>query len=157
MAPHAIRSVFTVGLTGLVALAPLSASTAPRVRDGIPTAEACAALGFAPPQEDRRYRSGQALSAPPPSRPTVAIPPLPVPPVQQRSGAPRVQESVVVTGSRIAPQPGFPVSPRDTERYPNATPNPAEPAKIDISLLIPSILSVASRIAIAGERSCQNI
>ena len=39
----------------------------------------------------------------------------------------------------------------------NATPNPAEPAKIDISLLIPSILSVASRTAIAGERSCQNI
>jgi Ca-activated chloride channel family protein len=126
MALPATRSVFTFGLAGLVALAPLSASTAPRVRDGVPTAEACAALGFAPPREDRRNRSGQMLSAPPPPRPTVAIPPLPAPPVQQKSGAPRVQESVVVTGSRIAPQPGFSVSPRDTERYPNATPNPVK-------------------------------
>jgi Ca-activated chloride channel family protein len=139
MAPHAIRSAFTFGLTGLVALSPLSAATAPAVRDGVPTAEACAALGFAPPQEDRRYRSGQMLSAPPPPppmlqpRPSVAspanapsIPPLPVPPVQRRVGAPPAQESVVVTGSRIAPQPGFPAPQRDTELYPNATPNPVK-------------------------------
>ncbi|MDP1616086.1 VWA domain-containing protein [Phenylobacterium sp.] len=131
MASPAIRSAFTLSLTGIVAFSPLSASAAPLVRDGEPTAEACAALGFAPPRDDRRYRAGQMMGAPPPPAMAVApgrapIPPLPVPPVQPRTASPAAQESVSVTGSRIVPQPGSPVPQRDTERYPNATPNPVK-------------------------------
>lgn len=134
MAPHATRSIFTFGLTGLMTLSPFSASAAPAVRDGVPTVEACTALGFAPPREDRAYRSGQMPSAPPPpARPAIAvrpaspaIPPLPVPPVQPRAASPSAAENIVVTGSRImSPPPGQPPQ-RDTERYPNATPNPVK-------------------------------
>lgn len=116
------------GLTAVTSASPIAAQT-PRIVDGAPTADACAALGFAPAQArqtgprligaiqpSRTY----APAPPPPPPPAVAGPvgksaPLPVPPVQRRI------EELVVTSSRI---PAGPAIQPDTERYPNATANP---------------------------------
>lgn len=115
------------GLTAVTSASPVAAQQ--RVVDGAPTADACAALGFASPptrqtgprlvgaiQPSRAY----APAPPPPPPPAIAAPvgksaPLPVPPVQRRV------EELVVSSSR---RPAGPAIQQDTERYPNATANP---------------------------------
>jgi len=112
--------------------------------DGVVSPAACRAFGFTLPEE-RRVDDGRMVQraapgataaysgpVPPPSPPPPPPPPppspLPAPPAPPRppviatspSGAVTV-EGVAVTGSRIpAPVAG----PLDTERYPDATPNP---------------------------------
>lgn len=119
------------GLTAATSASPIAAQ--PRVVDGAPTADACAALGFAstpPRQTGPRLMGGiqpsraYAPAPPPPPPPAIAaptgksapsVPPLPVPPVQGRL------DEVVVSASR---RPAGPAIQQDTERYPNATANP---------------------------------
>ncbi|MGA0546583.1 vWA domain-containing protein [Brevundimonas sp. VNH65] len=69
-------------------------------------------------KEDRVEYSGPAVTAPPP-------PPPPAPPAPPR---PPVVSEVVVSGSRIRTVDGVVMPPRsaDTERYPDATPNPVK-------------------------------
>ncbi|OHB33011.1 MAG: hypothetical protein A2882_13450 [Phenylobacterium sp. RIFCSPHIGHO2_01_FULL_70_10] len=112
--------------------------------DGPATPEACARLGFPAYGEDGGYRArfapapamtsplpttpGPAPTPPPPPpklqpRPpigTPSIPPLPVPPVERRVAQPSAPQSMIVTGSARG-QPRM-----DTERYPDATPNPVK-------------------------------
>ncbi|MFC3079864.1 von Willebrand factor type A domain-containing protein [Phenylobacterium terrae] len=128
--------------------------TAPASRtigDGQVSPERCRELGFEVGDGPGMYRRGvvggrtaqpsMAMPPPPPPPPVMqapppapqtrmadipSIPPLPVPPVQNRT------EEVVVSGSRqMAPQafaapmfPGPPPGAVETERYPNAVSNP---------------------------------
>ncbi|WP_298701444.1 VWA domain-containing protein [uncultured Brevundimonas sp.] len=132
-------------LAGLVSLA-LAAPMAPlpvmaqdarpidpdKPSDGVVSPAACRVFGFTLPEERvpvnfaARSVGAAAYAGGPPPPPS---PPPPTPP-----GAVATQmDSVVVTGSRIpggsvvaAPPPGIIAPPRpvDTERYPDATPNP---------------------------------
>lgn len=131
---RSLAAVLAVSLTAPLAPAPVAAAAAPaQARDGVVSPDNCRAVGIelAPTRSDV-YRNrvaptggAYAMSPPPPPPPPPPAPPPPPPPVAH---AP-VQD-VVVTGARIqrseaayvAP-PGMPVS-RDTERYPDATPNP---------------------------------
>ena len=103
--------------------------------DGPATPEACARLGFTSlGGRDPAWRGApQYAPPPPPAAPAPgtrqAIPPLPVPPVQRRVDQP--SQSVTITGSAVGrPAPVFgppPMGPQvDTERYPDATPNPVK-------------------------------
>lgn len=119
MAPMAIRNLLTLSLAALLAAPPM-ASAAPRgPLDGQPTAEACARLGFRPKEPRNLWASG---SPPPPgmAAPMMTPPPPPPPPMapmERRMAAPSAYGSG-------AYGPGLPVASVDTERYPNATPNP---------------------------------
>jgi Ca-activated chloride channel family protein len=133
-------SVLVLITAGSGSIAPSLAAPSPAVRDGVPTARACAAYGYnSRPERDEMSRSyGSATMgampspAPPPALaytpqadrsklgpPAMAIPALP------QAGA---LESMVVTGSRMSP--GFMPPPTDTfpgrERYPDARPNPVK-------------------------------
>ena len=126
-----LRSTLSVLLAATVAGPTLAAPPAPPrlPLDGPATPEACARLGFPAYGEAGGRRGAYALPPvpsplqPPPSprapMASPSIPPLPVPPVAMRLEQPRPQ-SVIVTGSRID-QPRV-----DTERYPDATPNPVK-------------------------------
>ncbi len=129
-------------LTGLICLALAApATTAPAVaapvrdapRDGEATPAACRAYGFVLPEERRRppvygsaaRGSAQAYAVPPPA-PMPPPPPPPRPAVASETGA---LDEIAVTGSRVPRAPGHIVGPGprvvpDTERYPDATPNP---------------------------------
>jgi len=99
--------------------------------DGVVSPAACAAFGFTLPSTGPvRSPNGQSIPTvtgappPPPPPPPPAPPPPPLP-----TGA--VQDQIVVSASRIgagatAPtgSPTLPARPADTERYPDATPNP---------------------------------
>ncbi|MBU1540607.1 MAG: VWA domain-containing protein [Alphaproteobacteria bacterium] len=113
--------------------------------DGVVSPAACRVFGFTLPEErvvsrptppppmaiqpsrkeDRR--AYVAPPPPPPAPPPPPPPPLPRPPVVSAPAAGAVNE-VVVSGSRV--RPGSPAGiiapprPVDTERYPDATPNP---------------------------------
>ncbi|WP_312147386.1 VWA domain-containing protein [Brevundimonas sp.] len=123
--------------------APVMAAPFPQsVRDGAPTDAACREFGFsltppAPPPLLHRTSPSPApsvaipparkqdrveYSAPPPPPPPPPSPPPP-PPLNVREPA---AGTVVVTGSRIGPG-GPQVAPvQNTERYPDATPNPVK-------------------------------
>ncbi|WP_292174722.1 von Willebrand factor type A domain-containing protein, partial [Brevundimonas sp.] len=114
--------------------------------DGTVSAAACRPYGFTLPAandaDDRtRYR---LTPPPPPSAPMPLAPPRP-PVVQTLPNGQTTLDGVVVTGSRVqrseavagvsayAPPPlsrplppGVPPRPADTERYPDATPNPVK-------------------------------
>lgn len=121
--------------------------------DGEATPAACGPLGFdlgqaapvvAPPvrrttpppvnitptlKQDRVEYTGPPVNIPGPPPPPAPPPPPPPPPAYSSTS---VQE-LVVTGSRITRSPGAPASPNmvapppaDTERYPDATPNPVK-------------------------------
>jgi Ca-activated chloride channel family protein len=133
-APHAFRRASLSGLAVLIAASSPSAPFAALPSgDGDPSPEACQALGFNPPPPPGYNRnspgmselvvSGQKVSpnrAPPPPPPPPppfpagqqlpTIPPLPIPPVQQRIGQP------------YSPSPAR----MDTERYPHAQANPVK-------------------------------
>ncbi|MDP3404670.1 MAG: von Willebrand factor type A domain-containing protein [Brevundimonas sp.] len=90
------------------------------------------ASGWAPPPpitlpiEPTRKEDRVAYGAPPPPPPPPPAPPAPMrPPVISTNAAGQATaDGIVVTGSRI--WPGQTVPPTDTERYPDATPNPVK-------------------------------
>ncbi|WP_374513741.1 von Willebrand factor type A domain-containing protein [Brevundimonas sp.] len=112
--------------TGPAVAAPASGPA----QDGEATPAACRAYGFTLPGDrgrlDRPMRvapAGSAMHGPPPPPPP-PVPMAPPPPVV----APAAGE-IVVSGSRVPGGPGHIVAPgprvvADTERYPDATPNP---------------------------------
>lgn len=112
------------GLPATAAMAGAPAFDPDKAADGVVSPAACAAYGFTlPSAEPVRSTYSPGMTPPPPPGP----PPPPPPP--QPIGA--TQNSVVVTGSRIVPGaaatvgvPILTVRPADTERYPDATPNP---------------------------------
>ncbi|MGV9008967.1 vWA domain-containing protein [Brevundimonas sp.] len=108
--------------------------------DGVVSAAACRAYGFTLPEsrDDERLLSRMPPPAPPP------MPSPPRPPVVS-NGQAVVENSIVITGSRLeesqstssylatlpalsnsAVPPGIVPRPADTERYPDATPNPVK-------------------------------
>ena len=119
-----------------------------KASDGVVSPAACRAFGFTLPEErvappwpvpppvtlpiaPTKKEDRHAYVAPPPP-PPAPPPPLPPPPpvagTVSTANAPAL-ESVVVSGSRIPRPPGFVAGPGpsvvpDTERYPDATPNP---------------------------------
>ena len=123
---------------------------AARPVDGEATAAACRPYGFTLPQDREAVRRVRSGAVPPPPPPPAARSPImapPRPPVVQNlpNGQAVVENDVVVTGSRVqrsevaagapayAPPPvhrplppGIPPRPADTERYPDATPNPVK-------------------------------
>jgi Ca-activated chloride channel family protein len=117
-------------------LPPEGAGAAPSVRDGAPTPEACAAFGYGagerPEAGDRSVTvtAGRRVEITPPRTYNVpTIPPLPVPPVQQRLEKPRapgrVPPPIGNVGVIARPTtPNAPFMPRETERYPAAASNP---------------------------------
>jgi len=113
--------------------------------DGTVSAAACRPYGFTlPAANDADDRTRYRLTPPPPSAPMPLAPPRP-PVVQTLPNGQTTLDGVVVTGSRVqrseavagasayAPSPvprplppGVPSRPVDTERYPDATPNPVK-------------------------------
>jgi Ca-activated chloride channel family protein len=141
----AVTAVMAFSLTA--PMAPLPATVQSRTAfdpnkpsDGAVSAAACRPYGFILPEEREVERRMQSRMAPPP--PAAPMPAPPPPPVVTSAPAPGAVDDVVVTGSRIqrseaaaayvpppAPRPlppGFPPRPADTERYPDATPNPVK-------------------------------
>lgn len=144
----AVTAIMAFSLTA--PMAPLPATVQSRTAfdpnkpsDGAVSAAACRPYGFVLPEELEAERRMQSRLAPPPPAPPMPAPPPP--PVIMSAPAPGTVEDVVVTGSRVrrseaaagaaayvpppAPRPlppGFPPRPDDTERYPNATPNPVK-------------------------------
>ncbi|WP_374599682.1 von Willebrand factor type A domain-containing protein [Brevundimonas sp.] len=144
----AVTAIMAFSLTA--PLAPLPVTVQSRATfdpdkpvDGTVSAAACRPYGFVLPEEREAERRMQSRMAPPPPAPPMPAPPPP--PVVMSAHAPGAVEDVVVTGSRIrrseavagaaasvaspAPRPlppGFPPRPADTERYPDATPNPVK-------------------------------
>ncbi len=133
--------------------APVMAAPLPQpLRDGVPTDAACRQFGFqlTPPAPPSPPRPPVALRQTPPppvtlpieptkkqdrveySGPPVVVygpPPPPAPPPPPPPPPPgSMLNDVVVSGSRIIRTPGDPISPApaDTERYPDATPNPVK-------------------------------
>ena len=119
--------------------APVMAAPVPQpVRDGTPTDAACREFGFnlTPPAPPITRRPPPPVTVPIAptmkqdrveySGPPVIVPGPPPPPAPPPPG-PMLNE-VVVSGSRIIRTPGAPVPPppADTERYPDATPNPVK-------------------------------
>jgi len=144
----AVTAIMAFSLTA--PMAPLPATVQSRTAfdpdkpaDGAVSATACRPYGFILPEEREAERRMQSRMAPPP--PAAPMPAPPPPPVVMSAPAPGAVEDVVVTGSRnrrseaaagaaayVPPPvprplpPGFPPRPADTERYPDATPNPVK-------------------------------
>ncbi len=142
-------SLTLAAVAALMTAAPapvVAAPVPPPQRDGTPTDAACRAFGFnltppAPPisrrppppvavpiaptmKQDRVEYTGPPVIVPGPPPPPVGAPPPPPPPPPPPGAA----HEMVVSGSRIAHRPpGIPAPPpADTERYPDATPNPVK-------------------------------
>lgn len=145
----ALAGVIGLALAAPMAPAPTRAQSALPVidpdkpSDGVVSPAACRPFGFALPQDrNLAYRVTGATTArapaggpapayvppmPPPPPPPPPPPSAPPPPVLQAPVAsPATQagalNEIVVSGSRIRPSGPAPVA--DTERYPDATPNP---------------------------------
>ena len=136
-------AVMAFSLTAPMAPLPAPAQSRPafdpnKSADGAVSAAACRPYGFTLPEERQAERRIQSRMAPPPPAP-------PPPPVMMPTPAPGAVADVVVTGSRVqrsevaagapayAPPPvprplppGIAPRPADTERYPDATPNPVK-------------------------------
>jgi Ca-activated chloride channel family protein len=138
---RSLAAVLAVSLAAPLAPAPMAAAASPsQARDGVVSPDNCRAVGveLAPTRPDV-YRSrvapagGAYAMAPPPPPPPAPPPPPPPPPLAAHAPV----QDIVVTGSRVrrsdseaafvAP-PGMPAPAiqRDTERYPDATPNPVK-------------------------------
>jgi Ca-activated chloride channel family protein len=112
---------------------PRNGAPAPIPADRVATPVACAPLGFdlkhgmAGPAATQLRRSGGLVPPPPPS---YIPPPAPPPPPVMALSSDSAVEELVVTASRNSPgAPGraiahAPALQPDTERYPDATPNP---------------------------------
>ena len=139
-ASKSVRSVSVVSLAAFAAASMPAAPVAqPVYRDGLPTREACEALGFPTSEGRGEMRLARPLPRAGGFSGMPQIPPLPVPPVEKRIPTPELapapppppppspslaspMQEMVVTGSRLPP--GAPRPPADTERYPNAVANP---------------------------------
>jgi len=94
------------------------------VVDGLPTATACAELGFAVATRDDSSGSGASFSLSVTPPPGVAPQPSPLAPNTAPRAAPSLNNSLPGAFAP-SPQVGFLAeAPIDTERYPNATSNP---------------------------------
>ncbi|MDP1912986.1 VWA domain-containing protein [Brevundimonas sp.] len=134
-----------VGLVSLTLAAPMAplpvmaqegrAIDPDKPSDGVVSPAACRVFGFTLPEERNADYAAARSMAPPAvggARPAYVAPmppppPAPPPPPPPTAPPPPVTNAVVVTGSRVtSPQPGIisPPRPADTERYPDATPNP---------------------------------
>jgi len=124
-----------VSLSVIVALATAS-PTVPVVAaptgDGVPTADACQKLGFSSAREARDAGRFGGMMAPgsraAPSIAYAAPPPPPPGPYPRQAPKSAAMAEIAVTASRsVGPPPSTP-QPGDieTERYPNATPNPVK-------------------------------
>ena len=139
MPPRPLKPVLAAALSlglavpALPVAAQVPGPNADKPGDGVVSAAACAAFGFTLPTRgpDRPVHgvTGPAMTAPPPPPPPP--PPAPPPPSQIMGSA----AEIVVSASRIAPgatvghmrpAPTLPSRPLDTERYPDATPNPVQ-------------------------------
>ena len=143
-------SLMLAAVAALMTAAPAPVMAAPLpqpLRDGTPTDAACREYGFtlSPPaspqppvvrrppppvvvpiapatKSDRVEYTGPPVIVPgPPPPPAPPLPPTPPPPGS-------MVNEVTVSGSRIGRSPGGPIAPppADTERYPDATPNPVK-------------------------------
>ncbi|MCA0368377.1 MAG: von Willebrand factor type A domain-containing protein [Proteobacteria bacterium] len=130
----AVAALLGAALAAPPAAVPAVALAEP-VRDGVATPAACAPLGFQleePSQVDdivltasrTQGRSAAARVGPPPPPPPAPPPPPPPPPPGAVVGADAM--SVVPSLPRPIPGPTRQVAPADTERYPDATPNPVK-------------------------------
>ncbi|MGZ9114426.1 MAG: vWA domain-containing protein, partial [Brevundimonas sp.] len=132
------------GVMGLTLAAPITPPAPQRVdpdkpSDGVVSPAACRAFGFTLPEE-RQVQPPRYVSPPvtrpveptkkedrlayvPPPPPPPPPPTAPPPPVLAGGPTGAAMDQVTVSGSRV--RPGFaPGAARDTERYPDATPNP---------------------------------
>src|SRR5690606_1229333 len=120
-----VAGAVSLALAAPMAPLPALAQQADRVEkpsDGAVSAAACAPFGFTL-RRDRDTSVRQRFAGGTPAY----APPMPPPPPPPPVNLPATANAVVVTGSRIlAPAPGIIAPPRgvDTERYPDATPNP---------------------------------
>jgi len=108
--------------TALGGVAPAFAATPGGVIDGVPTIQACAQLGFAPPALDDEdgYAPNKAhtytRSGGAPKMAPTGVPPMPSPP------ATMTMEAAPAMGGAVANQPM--AGDIETEKYPHATQNP---------------------------------
>lgn len=128
---RSIRAAVAALLGAALAAPPVAipqVALAEPVRDGVATPAACAPLGFQldePTQVDDLVLTGSRVSAhapppPPPPPPPLSAPPPPLPRSAQPPSPPAAAPSSIVRP--IPPQ----TPPADTERYPDATPNPVK-------------------------------
>lgn len=134
----ATTALLCLALAAPAATQPALAAPGPSpAQDGEATPAACRAYGFVLPEErfapprrvappisvpPTRKEDRLAYAAPPPSPPPPPPPPMPAPPPPPPppavSAPAGTSGNIVVAGSRIRP------GPVETERYPDATPNP---------------------------------
>ena len=144
MTTHPLRGSLAAVLAAAIATpmpAPVLAGSgeAGQARDGVVSPDNCRAVGIElSPVRPEVYRSrvapSGALAMPPPPPPPPPAPPPPPPPLPIAPTAkedrvamtvsPSQPGGVVVSGGRIVSAP--PSVPADTERYPDATPNPVK-------------------------------
>lgn len=135
---QAMAGMLSLALVGPLAPVPTQAQVVDpdKPSDGAVSPAACRVFGFTlPEQRNAAYVTTGVTArvgggAPPPAMaapvpPPPPPPPPPAPPPPPRPPVSSTVESIVVTGSRIPPGTVIaPSQPADTERYPNATPNP---------------------------------
>jgi Ca-activated chloride channel family protein len=138
-----MAGMLSLALVGPMAPLPTQAQVVDpdKPSDGAVSPAACRVFGFTLPQERNTAYAATGVTAragggapapfmaapppPPPAPPPPPPPPPPAPPAPPRPPVTSAVESVVVTGSRIAPGAVIaPSQPANTERYPDATPNP---------------------------------
>lgn len=111
-----LRRLSVTLLAGLAAASSPAAARPPAVLDGAATPEACARLGF--PAEDGREVRMRAAGAP--------MVGLAAPPAQKRMEAARPSAPPPPSPPMFMPPSPYPAPAADTERYPDATPNPVK-------------------------------
>lgn len=140
---QAMAGMLSLALVGPMAPLPTQAQVVDpdKPSDGAVSPAACRVFGFTLPQERNTAYVPTGVTArvgggapapfmaapppPPPAPPPPPPPPPPAPPAPPRPPVTSAVESVVVTGSRIVPGAIIaPSQPANTERYPDATPNP---------------------------------
>lgn len=128
--PHSVCILsLLMAATALGGVAPAFAATPGGVIDGVPTTQACAQLGFAPPalQDEDGYAPNKARSytrsgGAPKMAPT-GVPPMPSPP------ATLAVEAAPAIGGVVANQPM--AGDVETEKYPHATQNPIKEVAVE--------------------------
>lgn len=139
---RSLAAVLAAALAAPMAPAPVLANVSQpdQPRDGVVSPENCRAVGITlgDHRPDVAYRGsarGMAptLAPPPPPPPMPPPPPPPPPPVMvQRDALSTTGQAATVDYVGVAPTPSHPVLPgqhqvpADTERYPDATPNPVK-------------------------------
>ncbi|MBI2261236.1 MAG: VWA domain-containing protein [Caulobacterales bacterium] len=139
---RSLAAVLATAIAAPMAPAPVLAEVSwpDQPRDGVVSPENCRAVGITlgDHRPDAAYRGGSARGmvptyAPPPPPPPLPMPPPPPPPVMvQRESLTTTGQAATADYLGAAPArshsviPGQPRVPADTERYPDATPNPVK-------------------------------